>query len=116
MAKKAKTTFRGVVLSDYRPTQLVRAVANAPVRALAPAEQKVRVGREVSGRGGKAVTVVTGLVLGAAELEALAGELKRGCGAGGGVRDGRIEIQGEQRDKVVAELVKRGYPAKRSGG
>ncbi len=116
MAKKAKTTFRGVVLSDYRPAPLVRPAPKPGSRALSPAEQKVRVGREVSGRGGKAVTVVTGLVLGDAELETLAGELKRNCGAGGGVRDGKIEIQGEQRDRVVAELVKRGYPAKRAGG
>ena len=116
MTKKAKTTFRGVVLSDYRPTALKKVMAQVPAKALSPAEQKVRVGRETAGRGGKGVTVVTGLVLGEAELEALAGELKRSCGAGGGVRDGKIEIQGEQRDKVLAELVKRGYPAKRAGG
>jgi translation initiation factor 1 len=79
-------------------------------------EQKIRVGREVAGRGGKGVTVITGLVLPAAQLEALAGELKRSCGAGGAVRDGKIEIQGEHRDRVVAELEKRGYKAKRAGG
>jgi translation initiation factor 1 len=38
------------------------------------------------------------------------------CGAGGGVRDGAIEIQGEHRDRLVAELVKLGYQAKRAGG
>jgi translation initiation factor 1 len=106
---KPKATFRGAVIAGART--LARPVAPVP-----QAEQKVRVGREVSGRGGKGVTVITGLVLPAAELEALAGELKRSCGAGGAVRDGKIEIQGEQRDKLVAELVKRGYAAKRSGG
>jgi translation initiation factor 1 len=76
----------------------------------------VRVARQTQGRGGKAVTVVTGLPLGEAELAALAGELKRRCGCGGTVRDGVIEIQGEHRDTLVAELGKRGFPARRAGG
>jgi translation initiation factor 1 len=87
-----------------------------PKPVVPAAEQKVRVGREVAGRGGKGVTVITGLSLPAAQLEALAGELKRACGAGGGVRDGKVEIQGEHRDRLVTELVRRGYPAKRAGG
>jgi translation initiation factor 1 len=77
---------------------------------------KIRVAREVAGRGGKGVTVVTGLPLNAADLEELAGKLKRSCGAGGAVRGDRIEIQGEHRDKLVAELAKLGYDAKRAGG
>lgn len=75
----------------------------------------VRVGRQTQGRAGKAVTVVTGLLLAQAALEELAKELKRRCGSGGSVKDGTIEIQGEHRDTVVAELVRRGYAAKRSG-
>ncbi|MFZ0501950.1 MAG: stress response translation initiation inhibitor YciH, partial [Steroidobacteraceae bacterium] len=51
-----------------------------------------------------------------ADLEALASRLKRLCGAGGAVRDGVIEIQGEHRDRLVAELSRLGYDAKRSGG
>ncbi|MFI4891595.1 MAG: translation initiation factor [Steroidobacterales bacterium] len=77
---------------------------------------KIRVGRETQGRAGKGVTTVTGLPLPAAEIEALATRLKKRCGSGGTVRDGVIEIQGEHRDTVVAELVKAGWPAKRSGG
>lgn len=77
---------------------------------------RVRVGREVAGRGGKGVSVITGLPLGAAALEALAMKLKKSCGAGGIAKDGRIEIQGDHRDRLVAELVKLGYDAKRSGG
>lgn len=76
----------------------------------------MRVGRETKGRGGKGVTVITGLGLSAAELETLAGELKRRCGCGGTVRDGVIEIQGEQRDTIVALLRARGFDAKRAGG
>jgi translation initiation factor 1 len=60
--------------------------------------------------------VICGLPLSGAELESLASRLKRLCGAGGGVKDGRIEIQGEHRDTLVAELVKLGFDAKRAGG
>jgi len=82
--------------------------------AMSPA--RVRVGREVAGRGGKGVSVITGLPLAPAQLEALATTLKKTCGAGGAVKDGRIEIQGDHRDRLVAELRKLGYDAKRSGG
>ena len=77
---------------------------------------RVRVGREVAGRAGKGVSVISGLPLAAADLEALASRLKRLCGAGGAVRDGLIEIQGDHRDRLVAELRLLGYDAKRSGG
>lgn len=81
-----------------------------------PAPPRVRVGRAVAGRGGKGVSVISGLPLAAPDLEALATRLKRLCGAGGAVRDGTIEIQGEHRDRLVAQLREMGYDAKRSGG
>jgi translation initiation factor 1 len=77
---------------------------------------KVRVGREVSGRGGKGVSVITGLPLTGEALEELATRLKKTCGAGGAVKDGAIEIQGDHRDRLVEALVKLGYEARRSGG
>ena len=76
----------------------------------------VRVGRETKGRGGKGVTVITGLRLSVAELEAMAGDLKRRCGCGGTVKDGVIEIQGDHRDTVVAWLEQQGHTVKRAGG
>lgn len=76
----------------------------------------VRVGRETKGRKGKGVTVVTGLPLGDMQLAVLAKEIKAACGAGGTVRDGVVEIQGEHRDTVVEFLKSKGYDAKRSGG
>jgi translation initiation factor 1 len=76
----------------------------------------VRVDRQTKGRKGKGVTVVTGCPLSDAELELLAGELKRRCGSGGTVKDGVIEIQGDHRDALVTELSKRGYTVKRAGG
>lgn len=77
---------------------------------------QVRVGRETQGRGGKGVSVVTGLTLPQPQLEELARQLKRRCGCGGTVRNGVIEIQGDHRDLLVAELTRLGWPAKRSGG
>src|SRR5205814_10042029 len=88
---------------------------SSPVRA-APQPARVRVGREVAGRGGKGVSVISGLPLDEAQLDELATRLKKMCGAGGGVREGVIEIQGEHRDRLVAELCRLGYQARRSGG
>ncbi|HEX9474332.1 MAG TPA: hypothetical protein VF931_09080 [Steroidobacteraceae bacterium] len=71
--------------------------------------------KATQGRAGKVVSIISGLALGEAELGALATELKKRCGSGGTVRAGVIEIQGEHRDTLVAELLKRGFSAKRSG-
>lgn len=76
----------------------------------------VRVSRETQGRKGKGVTVIAGLGLPPDELAALATELKKLCGSGGSVENGRIEIQGDHRDRLVEELIRRGWPAKRAGG
>jgi translation initiation factor 1 len=76
----------------------------------------VRVAREIKGRAGKGVTTITGLPLSLADVDALATKLKKRCGSGGTVRDGIIEIQGDHRDVIVAELMKMGWPAKKSGG
>jgi len=90
--------------------------ARAQAPAAQPATARVRVGREVAGRGGKGVTVITGLTMDAAQLDELAARLKRLCGAGGAVKNGRIEIQGDHRDRLVAELCRLGLEAKRAGG
>jgi translation initiation factor 1 len=85
-------------------------------QAQRPGAARVRVGREVAGRSGKGVTVITGLPGDAAQLAELATRLKKLCGAGGAVKNGAIEIQGDHRDRLVAELRKLGLAAKRSGG
>lgn len=76
----------------------------------------VRVGRETAGRRGKGVTTVFDLPLTLDAVGDLAAALKQACGTGGTVKDGKIEIQGDHRDKVAAELEKRGYKVKRAGG
>lgn len=76
----------------------------------------VKVGRETAGRRGKGVTVVWETNLNDDGLKELCTKLKNKCGSGGTVKDGRIEIQGDHRDTVQAELEKIGYKVKRSGG
>ena len=69
----------------------------------------VRVRRETKGRGGKTVTVVSGVPGDEDALKLIAGELKRRCGTGGTAEDGVIEIQGDHCDLLVAELTRRGF-------
>ncbi len=92
---------------------ICKTASGSAVRAAAG---NVRVSRQTAGRAGKAVSVVSGLPLNAQQLAQLAAELKRRCGSGGGVKDDNIEIQGEHRDLLVAELIKRGFSARRAGG
>jgi translation initiation factor 1 len=76
----------------------------------------VRVSRETKGRKGKGVTVISGVPLTGDALDELATRLKKRCGSGGTVHDGVIEIQGDHRDVLLAELGKLGYTVRRSGG
>lgn len=78
-----------------------------------PKDGIVRVSRTKTGRGGKTVTLVTGLPI--AVLDATAKELKRLCGTGGTAKDGIVEIQGDHRERVVAHLSQR-YQTKLAGG
>jgi translation initiation factor 1 len=89
-----------------------RAAATAPP-AGPPGDGVVRVGRTTSGRRGKTVTLVTGLPPG--DVGAVATELKRLCGSGGSVKDGVVEIQGDQRARVIERLQGR-YRIKPTGG
>ncbi len=76
----------------------------------------IRIQREVKGRKGKTVTIVSGFQLADDELKNLATQLKRRCGTGGSVKEGVIIIQGDHRDTLVTELNKRGFKAKIAGG
>jgi len=66
--------------------------------------------------GGKTVTVIVGVPLNDAAVRNLAGELKRRCGTGGTVKEGVIEIQGDHRELIMAELAALGFKVKAAGG
>lgn len=76
----------------------------------------VRIQRQVQGRGGKTVCVISGIPLPETGLKDLAKQLKQQCGCGGSVKDGTIEIQGDFRDKLKAALEKAGFTVKLAGG
>ena len=76
----------------------------------------VRIMRDRKQRGGKTVTVITGVPVSEEALTGLAQQLKKLCGSGGTVKDGTIEIQGDHCDKVQAKLTEMGYKVKRAGG
>ncbi len=111
---------------DTRPsgggnTRLVYSTGgDAPTSRTAPATPakpgpgiRLRLERRASGR---VVTVVSGLPGGRAEVATLARELKTACGAGGTVKDGALELQGDHRDRIASVLAARDLTFKRSGG
>jgi len=99
---------------------LRRAPAPGGAAPAAPQQRnrgRVDVRREKGGRGGKTVTVVDGFAgIGLPEKEALAKRMRAACGCGGTVKDGRIEIQGDQRDAVARILSEAGFRPVFAGG
>ena len=76
----------------------------------------VRLQRQVRGRSGKPITLVSGLPLQSRELKALAKELKNACGVGGSINGSDIIIQGDKREHLKQLLEIKGYSVKLSGG
>lgn len=101
---------------------LPRAAAPAPAPSprAAPKGQgrgRVDITREKGGRGGKTVTVAGGFTgIGLPEKEQLGRRIRAACGCGGTVKDGRIEIQGDQREAVVRILSEAGFRPVVAGG
>ena len=97
--------------------------ASSPARTdLKPAGPKksrgrVNIVRQTAHRGGKTVTVISGFLgISLAEKEALAKEMQQSCGAGGTVKEGRIEVQGDQRETVARILASAGFHPVFAGG
>lgn len=91
---------------------------NGPT-APAPAKNRGRVDikRTTAGRGGKTVTIVTGFIgIGLPEKESLAKKMRNACGCGGTVKDGDIEIQGDQRETIAKILTDAGFRPVFAGG
>jgi len=81
-----------------------------------PNDGVTRVRRETGGRGGKTVTVLYGVPGSPDDKSRLCKELKQICGCGGAAKDGRIEIQGDHRDKILGILEDKDIQAKAAGG
>lgn len=108
----AEQNRRVVFSTDPEPEATRKPGAKSPP----PRQQQVRVALERKGRSGKSVSLITGVTAAPAELEKLCKLLKNRLGTGGAVKDQVIEIQGDQRDKIVAILLELGYQAKKAGG
>lgn len=121
MSKRKQSDSRLVYSTDsgrlcpqcHRP--LVNCVCGADKPA-AVGDGIVRLHRATKGRGGKAVTVIKGLALSGEELKSVAKKLKQKCGVGGAVKGEDIEIQGDQRSLLQAELESMGFTVKIAGG
>jgi translation initiation factor 1 len=112
--------FAGLNNAGLPPTSEVRpAVAPRDAASTAPKKNRGRVDiiRQTAHRGGKTVTVVSGFTgISLAEKETLAKEMQKACGAGGTVKEGRIEIQGDQREAVARILTNAGFRPVLAGG
>lgn len=103
-------------------TRLVYSTGTGRVREEKPAvpapkgDGQVRVTLVKQGKGGKAVTQISGVPLEGEELQAYARILKQKCGCGGTVQAGLVEIQGDKRDLILADALARGWKAKKAGG
>ena len=91
---------------------VAQCACKANAKAAPPADGVVRVSQQTKGRGGKSVTLVKGLALDALALAQLGKQLRAACGAGGTVKDGVLEVQGEHRELIVEALKKLGHNAK----
>ena len=91
-------------------------ICGAKARPVPGADGVVRVSRETQRRGGKTVTVVRGVDLDTESLAALGKRLRATCGAGGTVKDGVLEVQGDHCERVIEWLTRQGWKVKRSSG
>lgn len=99
-----------------KPSRAPRTPARPAARSALPDDGVVRLLRETKGRGGKTVTIVTGLPGKDRDLEALLKVLKPHCGAGGTREGATLEIQGDHREKIEVKLTALGHRVKIAGG
>jgi translation initiation factor 1 len=108
MSAKKINSFGGLVYSTD-PNFKIAEENNGVTETLLPAQQKLKILLDKKQRAGKSVTLVTGFVGAATDMEELGKKLKTFCGTGGSVKDGEIIVQGDNRDKVLQWLQKNGY-------
>lgn len=113
-----KSPFAALGKITLPPTTMEQpAATHTPPPASKKHRGRVDIIRQTAHRGGKTVTVVTGFVgISQAEKERLAKSIQTACGAGGTVKEGRIEIQGDQRELIACLLTEAGFRPVFAGG
>ncbi len=76
----------------------------------------LRIERQTKGRKGKGVMLVVGIDSEQHDLKKLAKTIKSKMGQGGAVKEGIIEVQGDDRDKLKAILEGLKFKVKIAGG
>ncbi|KXI30615.1 stress response translation initiation inhibitor YciH [Paraglaciecola hydrolytica] len=97
-------------------TEIGRIKPQEELKPVVKTDGIIRIRRETKGRNGKGVTTISGFSLKDIELKELCTKLKKQCGTGGSVKEGVIEIQGDNRDKIKATLEQLGHTVKLAGG
>ena len=92
--------------------QLLAPQSNFPVSQQQKHDGKgkiVHLALDTHGRKGKLVTIVSGLQHNPGTMEDIARLLKQFCGTGGTVKEGKIELQGDQRARAAEKLKELNY-------
>ena len=112
MSRLVYSTDQGRLCPDCQQAQCQCSTSTAEA-----GDGNVRIRLETKGRKGKGVTTVTGIPLVGAELKKLLKELKQKTSTGGAVKDQTLELQGDQREKLLLLLSNRGWSSvKKAGG
>ena len=112
---KRKQRYSGIVYSTDEDFAFQETEAE-DMETLPNRQQDLRVMLDRKMRGGKTVTLITGFVGSAADLETLGRKLKQKCGVGGSAKDGEIIVQGDFKQRIVQLLLDEGYRVKPVGG
>jgi translation initiation factor 1 len=111
---------RIVYSTDPEPVKTCPRCGHAPCICqtidLTPNQQTAYVKRDRKRRAGKTVTVIYGLQHTPDKYRALLKTFQSLCGAGGTLKEGELEIQGDHRDTVAQKLQEMGYKVKLVGG
>lgn len=110
------TKINPIVWSSEQGDLRKSAPGSAIKVSIPPQQQTVYLHRDSKGRAGKGVVLLKGLQLSSQDMSALARSIKQACGTGGAVKNGVIEIQGDQREKLARLLKNLGYKVKIAGG
>lgn len=118
MSKQKKNVLNGFsgIMFSTDPDFVPQNYEPKEEETLPNAQQNLRVMLDRKNRGGKTVTLITGFVGAAEDLEKLTKTLKTKCGVGGSAKDGEVVLQGDFKEKVFLFLEKEGYKVKKSGG